>query len=129
MDQYRRAVLSVEEKFFDECDTGNGNNCFIMLYISLTIEFGVPVVVVFTKCDALWATAFAKLKPDDKQLPPEEQFMKVKEYVKELLRDSTGWERLKARQYPPKDFVHLEGKCEPVCCGLVKFVLYRYAQI
>ena len=76
-------------------------------------------MVVFSKCDALWATAYAKLKPADKQLPPEEQFMKVKEYAKEMLRDSTGWERLKTRRYPPKDYVHLEGEYNLVCHNLV----------
>jgi len=91
MDQYHRAVLSAEEKFFDECDTGN-----------------VPVVVVFTKCDALLAMAFGKLKPDERNLPREEQLMKVKEYAKGMLRNSTAWERLKARRYPPKGYVELE---------------------
>ena len=38
MDQYHRTVLSAEEKFFDECDTGNGKICFTMLYISMTIK-------------------------------------------------------------------------------------------
>ena len=37
MDQYHRAVLSAEEKFFDGCDTGKGKVCLTMLYISITI--------------------------------------------------------------------------------------------
>ena len=119
MDQYHCAVLSAEEKFFDECDTGNGKICFTLLYISITIKILVPVVVVFTKCDALWATAFGKLRRDERKLPPKEQFMGVREYAKEVLRDNTAWERLKTRQYPPKDCVHLESKCDPACCKMV----------
>ena len=38
MNQYHRAVLSAEEKFFDECDTGNGKIYFTMLYISITMR-------------------------------------------------------------------------------------------
>ena len=38
MDQYHRAVLSAEQKFFDECDTGNGNIYFAMVYITITFE-------------------------------------------------------------------------------------------
>ena len=38
MDQYDNAVLSAEERFFDECDTGNGKICFSMLYSSITIR-------------------------------------------------------------------------------------------
>ena len=76
-------------------------------------------MVVFTKCDALWATAFVRLRPDDRKLAPEEQFMKVKEYAKQMLRDSTAWERLKTRRYPPKDCVHLEGKYNLVSCNWI----------
>jgi len=91
MDQYHRAVLSAEEKFFDGCDTGN-----------------VPVVVVFTKCDALLAPAYGELKPDEMKLPRKERLMKAKEYATEMLRNNTAWERLKTRKYPPKDYVELE---------------------
>ena len=45
--------------------------------------------------------------------------MRIEEYVKEMLRDSTVWERLKVRQYPPKDYVHLESKYDLLCCDLV----------
>ena len=70
----------------------------------------VPVVVVFTKCDALSAIAIGKLTSEERQLPREEKLAKIDEYVKEMLRNSTGWERLKGRKYPPKACVHLESK-------------------
>ena len=81
--------------------------CFFRLSHS---PITVPVVVVFTKCDALSATAIGKLSPEERQLPPAVQLSKMKEYVKEMLRDCTAWERLKARKHPPKACVYLESK-------------------
>ena len=89
----------------------------------------VPVVVVLTKCDALLAPAFGKLKQDERKLPLEEQFMRIKEYAKEMLRDNTVWERLKMQQYPPKDCVHLESKCDLVCWNMIHSLSYRYTPI
>ncbi|KAF8554369.1 hypothetical protein OG21DRAFT_1509030 [Imleria badia] len=48
MDKLDRAIQHSEEMFFDECDPGN-----------------VPVVVLFTKFDALRAVALGKLAPAD----------------------------------------------------------------
>ena len=70
----------------------------------------VPVVVVFTKCDALSATAIGKLTPEERQLPPAVQLSRMREYVKEMLRNNTAWERLNTRKHPPKVYVHLESK-------------------
>ena len=69
-------------------DTGNGKIWFYYgLYLN-HYQIAVPVVVVFTKCDALQATGFVKLKQDERKLPAEEQFILVKEYVKRMLRDT-----------------------------------------
>ena len=76
----------------------------------------MPVVVVFTKCDALQAIAYGKLKPEDKQLPREMQLAIMKGYVKEMERNNPAWEMLKARRYPPKEYVHLESKCKYLFC-------------
>ena len=84
---------------------------------------------MFTKCDALWAAGFGKLKPDERKLPPREQFILVTEYAKEILKDSAAWKTLKEKKYPPKDFVNLESKCDFVCCNMVHSLLYRCAQI
>ena len=128
MDQYHRAVLSAEEKFFDECDTGKGE--FVLpCCTSHSLLISVPVVVVFTKCDALLAGAFGKLKLDERKLPWEEQLVRIEEYAKEMLRESTAWERLKTRQYPPKDYVILESKCDLGSCNLVHSLLHRHAHI
>lgn len=81
--------------------------CFFYLSDYLPV---VPVVVVFTKCDALSAVARGALKPEEKQLPREEQLAKIKEGVMEMLRNNTAWGKLKTRKYPPKVYVHLESK-------------------
>ena len=70
----------------------------------------VPVVVVFTKCDALSAMAMGKLTPKGKQLPQVEQLAKTKEYMKEMLRNCTAWERLKTSKHSSKACVYLECK-------------------
>ena len=70
----------------------------------------VPVVVLFTKCDALKATAFGMLKPEEKKLPREEQLSKMREYVKEMEEKNPAWGMLTTKRYPPKNCVYLESK-------------------
>ena len=90
----------------------------------------MPVVVVFTKCDALLARGFGKLKQEEKELPVAEQLMKIKEYAREMLRNNTAQERLNARKHPPKDYVEMESKYNNcICCSLVQVPLHRYGQI
>ena len=76
-------------------------------------------MVVFTKCDALCAAGFGKLKQDERELPADEQLILVEEYAKEMLRDSTAWVRLKIQKYPPKCYVQLESKCDLAWCKMV----------
>ena len=74
--------------------------------------------------------AMGRLTPEEKQLPREELLARIKEYVKEMLRSSTAWERLKTRKYPPKTCVYLESKSRDlVVYGLVHSLLYRHAQV
>ncbi|KAG9311071.1 GTP-binding protein [Chiua virens] len=91
MDQMHRAILTAEEMFFDECETGN-----------------VPVVVVFTKCDALQVLAVAALTTKDKELPEQERLAKVKELEESMLQKSTIWERLQKRKNPPKVYAEVK---------------------
>lgn len=70
----------------------------------------MPVVVVFTKCDALSAVVRGALRPEEKQLPREEQLTRIKAGVMEMLGNNTAWDKLKTRKYPPKAYVHLESK-------------------
>ncbi|KAG9312263.1 hypothetical protein JVU11DRAFT_7566 [Chiua virens] len=94
MDQYHRAVLTAEEKFFGDCDTGN-----------------VPVVLVFTKCDALLVQGIAALTPEETQLPQEEKVVKGQHNANMLLKENTTWERVQRMKYPPKICVELKGVC------------------
>ena len=67
--------------------------------------------------------SFGKLKPNERKLPPREQFNKVNEYANQMLSNSTAWERLKTRKYPPKDYVELESKYSHlVCCSLIQLI-------
>ncbi|KAG9314888.1 hypothetical protein JVU11DRAFT_3990 [Chiua virens] len=114
MDQIHRAILTAEETFFDECETGNGRlflNIHSLFYFYCI--FGtVPVVVVFTKCDALQVLAVAALTAKDKKLPEQEKLAKVKEVEKSMLRNSTVWERLQKRKNPPKVYAEVKGLYE-----------------
>ncbi|KAG9312093.1 hypothetical protein JVU11DRAFT_7377 [Chiua virens] len=94
MDQYHRAVLAAEEKFFGDCDTGN-----------------VPVVLVFTKCDALLVQGIAALTPEEKELPYEERVGKGQHNANMLLEENPAWERVQMMKYPPKIHVELKGMC------------------
>ncbi|KAG9317023.1 hypothetical protein JVU11DRAFT_1205 [Chiua virens] len=100
MDQHHRAILTAEERFFDECETGN-----------------VPVVVVFTKCDAVQVFAAAALTAEEKRLPREERLVKVNEYAESMLRESTVWKRLQERKNPPKVYAEVKDmhKCNEGC--------------
>ncbi|KAG9310045.1 GTP-binding protein [Chiua virens] len=90
MDQYHRAVLASEEKFFDECNTGN-----------------VPVILVLTKCDALLLQGLAALTPEEKELPREERLVRGHQNAESMLKKNTVWERVQSMKYPPKANVEL----------------------
>ncbi|KAG9312239.1 hypothetical protein JVU11DRAFT_7538 [Chiua virens] len=90
MDQYHRAVLAAEEKFFGDCDTGN-----------------VPVVLVFTKCDALLVQGIAALTAEETELPQEERVAKGQHNANMLLKENPTWERVQRMKYPPKICVEL----------------------
>ncbi|KAG2137872.1 GTP-binding protein [Suillus bovinus] len=56
MDEAHRSFTKAEIKFFSECDTGN-----------------IPVIVLFTKFDALYDTAYAQLKSKGKSMEEAEE--------------------------------------------------------
>ncbi|KAG9308991.1 hypothetical protein JVU11DRAFT_11295 [Chiua virens] len=90
MDQYHRAVLAAEEKFFNECDTGS-----------------VPVVLVFTKCDALLIQGMAALTPEEEKLPQERKIVIGKQNAERMLKGNPTWERVQKMMYPPNAYVEL----------------------
>ncbi|KAG1893807.1 uncharacterized protein F5891DRAFT_985534 [Suillus fuscotomentosus] len=74
MDEHCRTFQRSEEKFFRECDTGH-----------------VPVVVVFTKFEALRPVAFGEIKKQLKGVSGEERSKRIAERVEELLLRQESW--------------------------------------
>ncbi|KAF8433947.1 hypothetical protein L210DRAFT_3454449 [Boletus edulis BED1] len=91
MDKIDRAIQRSEEIFFGECDPNN-----------------VPVVVLFTKFDALQAKAVLKLAPSDRRLPLQEKLSKLPPLMEEIFNSADVWGRLAKMAYPPKCSVRLE---------------------
>ncbi|KAG9309989.1 hypothetical protein JVU11DRAFT_10023 [Chiua virens] len=90
MDQYHRTVLAAEEKFFNECNIGN-----------------VPVLLLFTKCDALLVQAIASLT-EEEELPHAKMVAKGEQYAESMLKNNPAWELLQSMKYPPKGYVQLK---------------------
>ncbi|KAF8119484.1 GTP-binding protein [Boletus edulis] len=91
MDKIDRAIQQSEEMFFGKCDSNN-----------------VPVVVLFTKFDALRVNAQVKLAPADQQLAWKERRSKIQPLVEEIFNGADAWGRLSKMTYPPKSSVRLE---------------------
>ena len=66
----------------------------------------VPVVVLFTKWDALVSQAF---QPEDLLLPLEDQLMRQRKHAEERFSKRNVWGDLCKMKFPPKGFVKLEG--------------------
>ena len=69
----------------------------------------VPIVVLFTKFDALVPVAMGKLAPADRQLPIQERVFKAKLLVGGIFNQANVWGRLSNMTYPPKSCVRLAG--------------------
>ena len=65
----------------------------------------VPVVVLFTKWDALVIQAF---QPEDLLLPLEDQLLRQMEHAEQLFAKRNVWRDLCKMEFPPKAFVQLE---------------------
>ncbi|KAG1785537.1 GTP-binding protein [Suillus plorans] len=88
MDEASRSFTASEEKFFSQCDTGS-----------------IPVIVLFTKFDALYGVAYSQLKKegrsrkDAKELAPKR--------AEETFRDGPQLKLINGVQWPPKGHVCL----------------------
>ena len=69
----------------------------------------VPVVVLFTKFDALVPVALGKLAPADRQLPIQERVLKAKSLIEGIFDRADVWGRLSKMTHPPKSSVRIEG--------------------
>ncbi|KAN0101187.1 hypothetical protein V8E55_001171 [Tylopilus felleus] len=90
MDKLDRAIQRSEEKFFDECDPG-----------------GVPIVVLFTKFDALLTVAMGKLAPTDRKLPLPQRRSKAEALIEGIFHEADVQGRLSRRNYAPKSYVQI----------------------
>ncbi|KAG1816645.1 GTP-binding protein [Suillus variegatus] len=83
MDEASRSFTASEDKFFSQCDTGS-----------------IPVIVLFTKFDALYGVAYSELKKegrsrkDAKELAPKR--------AEETFRDGPQLKLINGVQWPPK---------------------------
>ena len=77
--------------------------------------WSVPIVVLFTKFDALLPVAVGKLAPADRQLPKQERLLKAKLLIEGIFNAADVWGRLSKMTYPPKSCVRLEGLFSYIC--------------
>ena len=68
--------------------------------------WSVPVVVLFTKFDALLPVALGKLA---RQVPRPERLSKAEALIEGIFDRADVWGRLSTMLYPPKSCVRLEG--------------------
>ena len=68
----------------------------------------MSVIAVFTKCDALHAIAFGKLREQGKGIA--EAVALAPEHAEAMFRDYGYYGMLKAQKFPPRHFVCLKGK-------------------
>ena len=66
----------------------------------------VPVIVLFTKFDALLPVALGKV---NRQLPLQERVLKAKPLIEGIFNAADVWGRLSCLTYPPKSCVRIEG--------------------
>ena len=76
--------------------------------------WSVPVVVLFTKFDALVPVALGKLAPADRWLPIQERLLKAKPLVEGIFDRADVWGRLSKMTHPPKSCVRIEGVCDVI---------------
>jgi hypothetical protein len=71
--------------------------------------WSVPIVVLFTKFDALGPVALGKLAPADRQLPGQERLLKAKALIEGIFNRADVWGRLSKMMYPPTSHVRIGG--------------------
>ena len=105
MDQHHCAVTVTEERFFSECNTRTGDEFLLMMLSGSLVWVLVPVVVLFTKWDALVIQAF---QPEDLLLPLEDQLVRQRKHAEDVFTKRNVWGDLSKMEFPPQAFVQLE---------------------
>ena len=78
--------------------------------------WSVPVVVLFTKFDALLPVALGKLAPADRKLPPLERLSKAKALIDGIFSNANVWGRLSDMKHAPKSCVQIGGLYHALSC-------------
>jgi hypothetical protein len=121
MDKLDRAIQRSEEMFFNECDTNNGECIFCQEFLKLT-TCPVPVIVLFTKFDALLAVAMSGMR--GRKLPIQEKVAEAHELINEIFNNANVWGRLSQLRHAPKYTVRIGGiiLCSNNMIQLTEFV-------
>ena len=69
----------------------------------------VPIVVLFTKFDALLTVAMGKLAPTDRKLPLPQRRSKAEALIEGIFHEADVQGRLSRRNYAPKSYVQIGG--------------------
>ncbi|KAG1864492.1 hypothetical protein C8R48DRAFT_601922 [Suillus tomentosus] len=103
MDEAHRSFTAAEKKFFSECDTGS-----------------VPVIVVFTKFDALYDIAYTQLKKEGKSRKDAQELAPKR--AEETFPDGPQLKFLEGVRWPPKGYVCLPNmnKDNADCAALIE---------
>ena len=109
MDKLDRAVQRSEEMFFEECDPGNGESFAFGLFELMQATSPVPVVILFTKYDALLPVALGKLAPADRRLPLQARVSKAKPVIEGVFEKANVWGRLAQMKHAPRSYVQIGG--------------------
>ena len=111
MEDHTRPITRAEEIFFSECGTGKGeeimNPCYLLSMSS------VPVIVVFTKFDALHAVAFGELREQGRSI--QEAGALAPEHAKEIFKRNGYYNRVQAMKFPPRNFICMGGEQYMLC--------------
>ena len=92
----------------------------------------VPVVVLFTKFDALLPVAMGKLSRADRRLPLQDRVPKAEPLIEEIFNRADAWGRLSQMKHAPKSCVKIGGLYNifPNICARSHFILNgRHAQV
>jgi len=82
------------------------HHCLLELTIA---NCSVPVVVLFTKFDALLPVAWGKLAPADRGLPLQERMSKAEALIEGIFNRADVWGRLGRMTHSPSSCVRIRG--------------------
>jgi hypothetical protein len=135
MDEDSRSFTEAEVKFFSQCDTGSSRFLIRHGLLSTDLQFSVPVIVLFTKFDALYDDEFAELISKGVSRKVAEAL--APQHAKEAFSNGPQLKLIynrKGNQRPPRCHICLPGKSTNCRAANNQFAAYlcswtsRYAQ-